>query len=139
MGQAGSRRSDLRRALRENDAAVTAVELDGTRLTEKDMRKLAEALKQNRSRIRGVDLDSRSTCTRCIYVYACVCSVVQKLSMDKCDVTPTSVQQVASVLCNSALTCSIRKLSLAGNDAVSLLHNTDVCYAIVMLSSADVD
>ena len=60
MGQAGSRRSDLRKALRENEATLTAVELDGTKLTEKDMRKLAEALRQNRSRmlcVKGVDLD----------------------------------------------------------------------------------
>ena len=48
MGQAGSRRTDLRKALRENDASVTAVELDGTRLSEKDVRKLSEALRQNR-------------------------------------------------------------------------------------------
>ena len=51
MGQAGSRRSDLRKALRENEATLTAVELDGTKLTEKDMRKLAEALRLNRSRV----------------------------------------------------------------------------------------
>lgn len=48
MGQTGSRRADLRKALRENEASVTAVELDGTRLSEKDVRKLSEALRQNR-------------------------------------------------------------------------------------------
>ena len=46
-------------------------------------------------------------------------SVVQTLSMDMCDVSPTSVQHVAGVLCNSVLTCSIRKLSLANNNSVS--------------------
>ena len=48
MGQAGSRRTDLIKGLRENEASLTAVELDGTRLTEKDVRKLSEALRQNR-------------------------------------------------------------------------------------------
>ena len=48
MGQTGSRRADVMRALRENDTSLTAVELDGMRLTEKDVRKLSEALRQNR-------------------------------------------------------------------------------------------
>lgn len=48
MGQTGSRRADLRKALRENEVSVTAVELDGTKLSEKDVRKLSEALRQNR-------------------------------------------------------------------------------------------
>lgn len=61
---------------------------------------------------KGVDLNQR--------VLYNVCSVVQKLSLDRCDVTPTSVQHLAGVLCNSVQTCSIRKLSLANNNSVSL-------------------
>lgn len=61
---------------------------------------------------KGVDLNQRLLCN--------VCSVVQKLSLDRCDVTPTSVQHLAGVLCNSVRTCSIRKVSLANNDSVSL-------------------
>lgn len=48
MGQGGSRKAALRKSLRENNAQVTEVELDGTRLSEKDVRKLSEALRQNR-------------------------------------------------------------------------------------------
>lgn len=50
-----------------------------------------------------------------------VCSVVQKLSLDGCEVTPTGVQHVASVLCNSVLTCNICRLNLSHNDTVRLL------------------
>ena len=118
MGQAGSRRTDLRKALRENEGSVTAVELDGTRLSEKDVRKLSEALRQNRytciaKRKRGGSLYAGAF----LPIYSN--SVVQKLSLDGCDVTPTGVQHVAGVLCNSMLTCSIRKLSLANNASVS--------------------
>lgn len=48
MGQGGSRRTDIRRAIRDNEPSLTTVQLDGTRLTEKDVRKLSEALRQNR-------------------------------------------------------------------------------------------
>lgn len=47
MGQQGSRIYDLRRALRENDVTLASVELDGVRLSEKDVRKLSEALRLN--------------------------------------------------------------------------------------------
>ena len=52
------------------------------------------------------------------------CSVVQKLSLAGCELTPGGVQHVAGVLCNSVLTCSIRRLSLSNNDSVS-----SVCYS----------
>ena len=48
MGQAGSRKAVLMKSLRENDRQLTGVELDGVRLSEKDVRKLSEALRQNR-------------------------------------------------------------------------------------------
>ena len=113
MGQTGSRGTDIRRAIRGNEPSVTVVQLDGTRLTEKDVRKLSEALRQNRYECKKwVDLIAG--------VFA-ACSVVQSLSLEKCSVTPTSVQHLAGVLCNSVLTCSIRKLSLANNDSVSII------------------
>jgi Ran GTPase-activating protein (RanGAP) involved in mRNA processing and transport len=95
MGQAGSRRTEITRALRENEPTTTVVELGGVRLTEKEVRKLSEALRQN--------------------------SVVQKLSLAGCELTPGGVQHVAGVLCNSVLTCSIRRLSLSNNDSIGEL------------------
>jgi hypothetical protein len=47
MGQQSSRLSSLRRAIRENRADLTEVELTGVQLPEKALRKLAEALKSN--------------------------------------------------------------------------------------------
>ena len=113
MGQAGSRRTEITRSLRENAPSVAAVDLDGVRLAERDVRKLSEALRQNRCAI-----DSESG-----WVSSCSVSpsVVQKLSLEGCELTPGAVQHVAGVLCNSVHTCSIRRLSLANNDAVSHL------------------
>ena len=47
MGQQSSRLSSLRRAIRENQADLTEVDLTGVQLPEKPLRKLAEALKRN--------------------------------------------------------------------------------------------
>ena len=111
MGQAGSRRAEITRALRDNDSSTTVVELDGIRLTEKDVRKLAEALRQNRCGSQKVGGSERLHTPS-------LCSVVQKLSLAGCELTPGSVQHVAGVLCNSVLTCSIRRLNLSNNDSV---------------------
>lgn len=48
MGQVSSRRTDITKRLRENSPSLTDVVLDGVKLSEKDVRKLAEALRHNR-------------------------------------------------------------------------------------------
>lgn len=48
MGQHSSRLSALRRAIRENEAGLTEVELKGVELSDKAVRKLIEAFKKNK-------------------------------------------------------------------------------------------
>lgn len=48
MGQHSSKLSSLRRALRDNEEGLTEVELKGVELSDKAIRKLAEALRRNK-------------------------------------------------------------------------------------------
>ena len=48
MGQGSSKPHLLRKAVRDNEAALVDVILDGTQLSEKFVRKLCSALKRNR-------------------------------------------------------------------------------------------
>jgi len=95
MGAGSSSRvASLRKAIRENDPSVIEVSLDRLQLSDKTVRKLSDALRQN--------------------------SVVQQLSMQGCGVTAVGLQHVSDTLCNDVLTCNIRKLNLSGNELIGV-------------------
>jgi len=48
MGQDSSKINQLRKCIKENDGKLREVQLDGVQLSEKTVRKLADALRKNR-------------------------------------------------------------------------------------------
>lgn len=48
MGHGSSKLEYLRKAIRDNDAKLTEVDLSGVQLSDKAVRKLSEALRRNR-------------------------------------------------------------------------------------------
>ena len=67
-----SRLASLRKTIRENDPSITEVSLDRLQLSDKTVRKLSNALRQNRlARI----MPSVKTCMQCVYVRHKMCKL----------------------------------------------------------------
>ena len=75
MGAGSSSRvASLRKTIRENDPSITEVSLDGLQLSDKTVRKLSNALRQNRL-ARIMHMPSVKTCMQCVYVRHKMCKL----------------------------------------------------------------